>query len=93
MSQTTLALARSFMMERLSAEQFSNAYMELWKYERDAEILLKDEAQLNECLSSIFCLVDLYNPESDGDEYELEARSAKLHTSGTDNAKSGKRVS
>ncbi|TAK59873.1 colicin immunity domain-containing protein [Methylobacter sp.] len=81
MSVTVLALAKSFVMERLSAEEFSNAYMEIWKFERDSEILLKDDAKLSECLSSIFCLADLYNPESDRDEYELDEEQLRQKVS------------
>lgn len=71
MSLTVLSLAKSFCKERLSAEQFSSAYKELWRYERDAHILQQDNARLSECLSSIFCLADLYNPEPDREEYEF----------------------
>ncbi len=72
MSITVLALAKSFAAERLSADEFSNSYMELWKFERDSNLLQKDEDNLNECLSSIFCLADLYNPDADREEYELD---------------------
>ena len=72
MSNTLLALAKSFHNDRLTAEEFVNAYMELWKYERDNDLLTKDDMSLSECLSSIFCLVDLYDPEDDRDDYELD---------------------
>lgn len=72
MSITALALARSFSTKRLTAYEFSNAYMELWKFERDNNLLQKDESSLSECLSSIFCVTDLYNPEPDREEYELD---------------------
>lgn len=72
MSITILALAKSFSTERLTAYEFSNAYMELWKFERDSNLLQNDESDLSECLSSIFCIADLYNPEPDREEYELD---------------------
>lgn len=72
MSITVLALAKSFSTERLTAEEFSNSYMELWKFERDSNLLQEDADNLNECLSSIFCLADLFNPEADREEYELD---------------------
>lgn len=72
MSITILALAKSFKEEILSAPQFVSAYIELWRYERDSGLLLKDEDNLSECLSSIFCLADLYNPNLDREEYELD---------------------
>lgn len=72
MSLTVLALAKSFVAERLSADKFSDAYIEIWKFEGESGLLQKDEANLSECLSSIFCLADLYNPEADREEYELD---------------------
>ena len=72
MSVTVLALAKSFKNNRLSANEFANPFMELWKFERDINLLQKDDDDLSECLSSIFCLADLYNPDSDRDDYELD---------------------
>lgn len=72
MSITILALAKSFIDGRLSVNDFVNTYMELWKFERDAGFLQKDSDVLSECLSSIFCVVDLYNPDLDRAEYELD---------------------
>lgn len=72
MSITVLALAKSFSTERLTAEEFSNSYMELWKFERDSDLHQEDADNLNECLSSIFCLADLFNPDADREEYELD---------------------
>ena len=71
MSMTILAFAVSFSKQRLSATEFANAYIELWKIEGDKNILQKDEDELSECLSTIFCLADLYNPDADRDDYEL----------------------
>ncbi|WP_299007294.1 colicin immunity domain-containing protein [uncultured Shewanella sp.] len=76
MSRTLLALAESFVNERLSADDFANAYMELWKFECSSHILLEDEDRLSECLSSIFCLADSYYP-SDREEYELDESQLK----------------
>jgi hypothetical protein len=78
MSITILALAKSFSIERLTAYEFSNAYMELWKFERDSNLLQKDESDLSECLSSIFCIADLYNPEPDREEYELDDEQLRV---------------
>lgn len=78
MSITVLALARSFSTERLTADEFSNAYMELWKFERDNNLLQEDESSLSECLSSIFCMADLYNPEPDREEYELDEEQLRV---------------
>ncbi|MES2661949.1 MAG: colicin immunity domain-containing protein [Pseudomonadota bacterium] len=78
MSMTVLALAKSFTEEKLSAEQFSNSYMEIWKFERDSNLLQKDDSSLSECLSTIFCLADLYNPEINRDEYELDEKQLRV---------------
>ncbi|BBA34940.1 colicin D [Methylocaldum marinum] len=73
MSVTILEFARSFVDERLSADEFANCYLELWKIERDNNLLQQDDDKLSECLSSIFCLADQYNPDHDRDEHELDA--------------------
>jgi len=72
MSNTLLALAKSFRNERLTADEFANAYMGLWKYERDNALLAKDGEMIGECLDNIFCIADLYNPQHDRDEFELD---------------------
>lgn len=81
MSLTVLALAKSFVSERLSADQFSDAYIEIWKFEGAMGLLQEDEIKLNECLSSIFCLADLYNSEPDRDEYELDEEQLRVRVS------------
>ncbi|WKD50592.1 colicin immunity domain-containing protein [Microbulbifer spongiae] len=77
MSTTILALAKSFSKERLTADEFANAYMELWRFERDCNLLQEDEDNLSECLSSIFCLADLFNPDVDREEYELDEKQLR----------------
>lgn len=60
MSVLLLEFAKSFLEERLPASVFSDAYLELWKIERDKGLLLEDTPALSECLSSIFCAADMY---------------------------------
>jgi hypothetical protein len=72
MSLTILEFARSFVAGRLTAEIFSEAYIELWKIERDRKVLQLDEPSLSECLSSIFCAVDIYEPGESREDYELD---------------------
>ncbi|MWK59162.1 colicin immunity protein [Pseudomonas otitidis] len=72
MSLTVLEFARSFVAGRLTAEVFSEAYIELWKIERDRKVLQLDEPSLSECLSSIFCAADMYEPDESTEEYELD---------------------
>lgn len=77
MSKTLLALAKSFVHERLSANEFANAYMELWKFEGDNGILKLDEENLNECLSTIFCLADSYDEDPNVDFGELNEQQVR----------------
>ncbi len=77
MSATIFEFARSFVKGRLSPEEFVNGYQELWKIERDNKKLLEDSDALSECLSSIFCLADLYNPAKNKEEYELDEEQLK----------------
>lgn len=72
MNITILEFARSFVDGRLSANEFANAYMELWKIERDNNILQEYSSDIDGCLSSIFCSADLYSSDSDKEEYELD---------------------
>jgi len=71
MSFTLLGFVKSFSAGRLSANSFVESYAELWRIERDGKILQNDDRLLSECLSSIFCVVDLFNPSEDREEYEL----------------------
>jgi hypothetical protein len=77
MSQTLFEFARSFATGRLTPDEFANAYIELWKIERDQNILRLDHTALSECLSTIFCLADLYYPESSREEYELNGEQLR----------------
>lgn len=72
MSLTILEFARSLVNGRITPQVFVEAYIELYQIERDNNILINDENSISECLSSIFCLADLYNPDSDREEYELD---------------------
>lgn len=72
MSNLILDFAKSFTDGRLSASAFAEAYIELWRIERDKKSILNYDEKLSECLSSIFCLADLYNPDIDRDDYELD---------------------
>ncbi|WP_233490808.1 colicin immunity domain-containing protein [Stenotrophomonas maltophilia] len=78
MSWTLMMFAQSFVNERMSAQVFSESYIELWKIERDLDLLALDDAALSTCLSSIFCAADMYcDEEVDRHAYELDA--AQLH--------------
>lgn len=83
MSVTILEFAKSYVQGRLTADEFANSYLELWKIERDNDFLQNDNSKLSECLSSIFCLADLYNPEPDREEYELDSEQFKAEVTNT----------
>ncbi|RMR13703.1 colicin immunity domain-containing protein [Pseudomonas syringae group genomosp. 3] len=72
MSLTILEFARSYAAGRLTSETFTEAYIELWKIERDRNVLQLDEPSLSKCLSSIFCAADMYEPDDSREEYELD---------------------
>lgn len=72
MSILLVEFTKSYIRGRLNTQTFVDAYMELWKIERDTFITLKDDDLLSEVLSSIFCVVDLYNPDDDKEEYEFD---------------------
>lgn len=72
MSITILEFAKSYVSGRLTAEVFCNSYIELWRIERENKILQDDEFRMGACLSSIFCVVDLYNPSPDREIYEFD---------------------
>ncbi|QDQ86693.1 colicin immunity protein [Alcaligenaceae bacterium SJ-26] len=73
MSVQLILFAKSYVSGRISADIFSEAYMELWKIERDNCFLNKDGKILSESLFSIFCLADMYNGEDDKEDYEFDA--------------------
>lgn len=67
-------LAKRFAAGELSAGDFADMFMERWKTERDDGTLLNDKDALSECLSSIFCIADLYDPDDrTRGSYELDA--------------------
>jgi hypothetical protein len=72
MSEKLLALAKSFLNSEISAEIFSDGFISQWKQERDDKLKISDEPQVSEALSSIFCLADMFNPNDDCENYELD---------------------
>ena len=72
MSLHLLRFANDFAQGNVSACDFVNRFIEQWKVERDNGTANDDSAEVSECLSTIFCLADLFNPEHNRDEYELD---------------------
>lgn len=71
MSQSLKCYINSFIAKDISANCFADSYMTKWKSERDNGLLGKDDDNLSELLSSVFCLADMYNPDDDREEYEF----------------------
>lgn len=82
MSVAIFEFARSFVAGGLPAEVFADAYIELWKIERDRHVLHEDAADLSECLSSIFCAADMYSSDGSRNEYELDDERLKFEVAG-----------
>ena len=77
MSYLHVDFARSFGSGRLSALVFVEAYMELWRIERDNKNILNYDENVSECLSSIFCVADMFNPDDDREEYEFDGEQLR----------------
>ncbi|WP_282295041.1 colicin immunity domain-containing protein [Stenotrophomonas sp. PS02289] len=60
MSVTMLRFAKSFTEDRITAEVFSSAYLELRRIEGAAGLLASDPPNVDECISEIFYLVDIH---------------------------------
>ncbi len=74
MSNQLYELAKRFADGEISAEAFADLFMERWKQQRDAAPNMDTRAPNAVCesLSTIFCLADLFHPEADREEYELD---------------------
>lgn len=81
MSITLLNFTKAYLDKRIDTRSFVNAYIELWRIERDLGLSIMDEGKLNLLLSSIFYMVDLYNPDIDKDEYEFDDERLFIHIS------------
>lgn len=81
MSHDLLQFAKEFVVGNISADEFVGLYQEKWKAERDKGLLAKDETELNEKLSTLFCLADQYNPDQDRHYSEFDADELKKRAS------------
>ena len=72
MSTNLLEFARHFVAGKISAEEFSDTFIERWRAEREDDLYKTEYYDLGGRLASIFCLADLYNPRSDRASYELD---------------------
>lgn len=72
MSMKLIDFAKQFVESKVSADNFADKYIDLWRAERDSDKKEKDSETVSECCSSVFVIADCYNPESDRDDYELD---------------------
>ena len=71
MSAELLDLAKRFASGEVAADDFADAFIERWKSEKDSGACKQDDDAISECLSSIFCVADLYEPSQSRKEYEF----------------------
>lgn len=72
MSNELLESVDRFLRGDIPINEFVEKYIDGWRAERDSGELLADNPTTSEKLSSIFCVVDLYNPDEDREEYEFD---------------------
>jgi len=77
MSEELLNIVKFFLADEISAEKFVDTYQKRWKIERDNNLLQRDNDSLSECLSSVFCAADMYEPDVDREEYEFDEAALK----------------
>lgn len=72
MSKKLIEFAKSFVKSNIDAKQFAEPYIFMWQNERDSKKLGIDGEEVDEASSTIFCLADCFNPESDREDYEFD---------------------
>ena len=78
MSQNLVTLVKTFIDDTSNCSTFCDQYASQWKKERDNSTLSQDDAGTSEALASIFCLVDLFNPADDREEYEFDEEGFRI---------------
>jgi hypothetical protein len=72
MSEKLLQLARAFVSNSIEPAVFAEEFIAKWKQERDSGLSFSDPPVLSEALSSIFCMSDMFNADSDREDYEFD---------------------
>jgi hypothetical protein len=80
MSKQLLDSVQRFLRRETPVDLFVAAYIDAWRAERDSNEILLDDPITSEKLSSFFCLVDLYNPEDDREDYEFDEDRLRAET-------------
>ncbi len=70
MKMQSVAIAREFCDGLLNAEEFSSRFFNAFHVERDSGALVAFDE--NEILTTIFCNVDIFNPDNERDDYEID---------------------
>lgn len=78
MSKQLLDSVERFLQGETPVEEFVDTYSDQWRAERDSDELLADDPITSEKLSSLFCLVDLYNPDDDREDYEYDEERLRV---------------
>jgi hypothetical protein len=78
MSQNLVAFIHDFLNHPYDCSTFCDQYIRRWKDEGDRGELRLDDGITSEALSTIFCLADLFNPDGDREEYELDEQRLRL---------------
>ena len=72
MSVKLFEFAMAFVNGNMSADEFADKYIELWRQERSGGLLKLDERSLSLALSTTFVMVDNYNPDAERKDYEFD---------------------
>jgi Bacterial self-protective colicin-like immunity len=78
MSDGLLSFAKAFLSGKSDPEEFVEEFSIRWRQERDNGILLLDKPGVSSALSSIFCLIDMFNADDDRESYELDESGLRL---------------
>lgn len=70
MKMQSLIIAREFCDGMLNAEEFSDKFFDAFHFERDTGALVAFKE--NEILTTIFCNLDIFNPDEGRDDYEID---------------------
>lgn len=81
MSKDLFMVVKNFLNCEIDVIAFVDTFTSEWKCERDIGTTLTDSAQLSEALSTIFCLVDLFNPDDDRESYEFDETTLRREVS------------
>ena len=77
MSEALLIYTKNFLNGTSNEENFVDEFMRRWKIERDDGTSQVEDERLSEILSAIFCIADMFNPNSDREAYEYDEKKLR----------------